>query len=134
MPEWTPLSPGIFARCLLEERGTALMLYRVGPGRRFEPHDHDSAELGVVLSGTGRLLLASESRTVRAGDAFFFAPGTSHGFETPADGGEAVSLNAVIPLELGVPRPLIESIWGRAAPAWAAPPVRPTRPRPRRRD
>jgi quercetin dioxygenase-like cupin family protein len=110
--EWTPLSPGVMARCLLEERGTALMLYRMEAGRQFAPHEHATAELGVVLSGEGRLLLATERRSVRAGDTFFVGPGTSHGFETFADRGEAVVLNAVCPAHLDDPRPLIEAIWG----------------------
>ncbi|MGI0155634.1 MAG: cupin domain-containing protein [Thermoplasmata archaeon] len=112
MSEWTPLSPGVLARCLLEERGTALMLYRMQPGLRFAPHQHSTAELGVVLSGEGRLLLGSEARPVRAGDTFFIGPGTSHGFETFVKGEEAVVLNAVCPTRLDDPRPLLEAIWG----------------------
>jgi quercetin dioxygenase-like cupin family protein len=100
------------ARCLLEERGTAIMLYRMEPGLRFAPHQHSSAELGVVLSGEGRLLLATDSRPVRAGDTFFVAPGTPHGFETFPNGSEAVVLNAVCPTRLDDPRPLIEAVWG----------------------
>lgn len=110
--EWTPLGPGVMARCLLEERGTALMLYRMEAGHRFPPHEHATAELGVVLSGEGRLLLATETRSVRAGDTFFVGPGTSHGFETFPNRGEAVVLNAVCPARLDDPRPLIEAIWG----------------------
>ena len=131
--EWAPLLPGVMARCLLEERGTALMLYRIEPGLRFSPHEHSSAELGVVLSGQGRLLLGSESRPVRAGDTFFVGPGTSHGFETLPDGGEAVVLNAVVPLRLDDPRPLLEAVWGRGtSPDLPGGPKPPTSKRPRR--
>lgn len=51
---------------------------------------------------------------MRAGDSFFVAPGTAHGFETFAGGGEAVPLDAVCPAQVDEPRPLLEAIWGRA--------------------
>jgi quercetin dioxygenase-like cupin family protein len=113
--EWTPLTPGVESRCLLEERGTALMLYRMDAGLRFALHQHVTAELGVVLSGEGRLLLGTEARAVTAGDTFFVGPATPHGFETIEDRGGAVVLNAVCPTRLDERRPLLEAIWGWVA-------------------
>jgi quercetin dioxygenase-like cupin family protein len=136
--DWTLLSPGVMSRCLLEEHGTALMLYRMDAGLRFDPHSHLSAELGLVLSGEGRLLLGAESRPVRAGDTFFVGPGVSHGFETFPNGGETVVLNAVCPACLDDPRPLIEAIWGSAGSAARNPathrPVKPPHQRRRARS
>jgi mannose-6-phosphate isomerase-like protein (cupin superfamily) len=51
-------------------------------------HSHDEAEVFFVVSGTGRLTIDAETRTVSAGDTVFIAPGSSH--ELVNDGPERV--------------------------------------------
>jgi quercetin dioxygenase-like cupin family protein len=103
--EWFTFAPGVKARCLVEDRGTALKLYRIQPGLKLGLHHHAFAELGVVLAGEGRILFDVETRTVRAGDSFFVAPGMTHGFETAGGAEETVLLNVECPPESDVAKP-----------------------------
>ena len=92
--EWITEAPGVRSRAMVDEQGAALRMYRMEPGLRFSMHQHAFPEFGVLLSGEGRILFESGSRDVRAGDSFYLAPGTLHGFESLPAGEEVVFLNA----------------------------------------
>lgn len=82
---------------MVEADGSSIILYRLDPGRRFARHEHPFHELGVVLAGQGRLLIAEEGRRVGEGDSFYIPGGTPHGFEVDADN-PVVLMNVTVPL------------------------------------
>lgn len=88
---WVSIAPGVTVRRLAEGGGTAMMLYRIDAGTRFDLHRHDFPELGVILSGEARVSLSGEERPVRPGDSYYIPPNTLHGFLLP-DAGEPVVL------------------------------------------
>jgi len=96
-------------RPLVEGVGITLVLYQMEPGTRFEAHRHEFGELGVVLQGTGSMLVEDEERELRAGDSYYFPPNCLHGL-TVADGSEpmvTIDVVASLPADLPVP-PLAE--------------------------
>jgi quercetin dioxygenase-like cupin family protein len=82
---------------MVEGNGSAIVLYRIDPGTRFESHTHDLSELGVILAGEGLFVTEGGSRIVREGDSFFIPPGTRHGFEVPRTGGTVMMMNVTVP-------------------------------------
>jgi quercetin dioxygenase-like cupin family protein len=98
---WVQIGPGISARLLVEGHGTAMMLYRLDPGSRFEQHHHDFPELGVVLSGEGTFRLADGARRVRAGDSYYFPANTEHGFVTAMTNEPVVMVDVSAELSAG---------------------------------
>ncbi len=86
---WHQIGPGVRVRRVLQEDGTALRLYRLEPGSRFDLHTHDFPEMGMLLSGSGTLVFEEEEQPAQAGDSFYLPVGLRHGFRV-ADGREPV--------------------------------------------
>jgi mannose-6-phosphate isomerase-like protein (cupin superfamily) len=60
-------------------RNQSLAEARLQPGQSTTPHYHPRAEeIYFILSGSGRMQLASEIRTVGVGDAVAIPPGVAH--------------------------------------------------------
>ena len=54
------------------------------PGQEHAPHAHaDQDKFYYVLSGSGRVQIGDESRTVAAGDAAFAPAGVEHALHNP---------------------------------------------------
>ena len=102
---WVVAHPGVEIRPMVEGLGTAIVLFRIAPGTRFESHTHEFAELGVVISGGGHYLFGSESRTVRDGDSFLIPPGVPHGFEVPPGGPPVVLIDISVTTRPGADSP-----------------------------
>jgi quercetin dioxygenase-like cupin family protein len=96
-PGWTTLASGVEMRHMVGGYGTSIELYRMSPGSRFERHDHPFPELGILLSGKGRLLIADEERLLTEGDSFYIPGGAPHGFVV-APGAPVVVMNVTVPL------------------------------------
>jgi quercetin dioxygenase-like cupin family protein len=105
-PVWIALSDGIHVRRMVDGNGCEINLYQLAKGRRFDSHHHPFAELGVMLSGRGTLLIETEERPLQEGDSFYIPGDTPHGF---AVGGTrpAVLLNVTVPqlVTEGAPSP-----------------------------
>jgi quercetin dioxygenase-like cupin family protein len=90
---WSRYSPGVRVRHLIDGEGTALHLYQIEPGTRVAIHAHEFPELGMVLSGTGMILLDDEERVTQAGDSFYLPGGLRHGFQVPSGGVPVLMIN-----------------------------------------
>ncbi|MGP8073036.1 MAG: cupin domain-containing protein [Thermoplasmata archaeon] len=95
-PNWELIADGVHARVMVEAQGSTIILYKLDRGRRFERHEHASAELVVVLYGGGRSLMGEEERTLRGGDSLCIPAGLPHGFVVD-EHGPAVLLNVTVP-------------------------------------
>jgi quercetin dioxygenase-like cupin family protein len=95
-PDWTPVASGVEVRHLVGGYGASIEMYRMSPGRRFERHEHPFPEMGVFLSGRGRLLIGDDERNVSEGDSFYIPSGTPHGFAV-ARGAPVVTMNVSVP-------------------------------------
>jgi quercetin dioxygenase-like cupin family protein len=73
-------------RRLIGAEGVVLQLYQIEPGTRFDLHEHDFPELGLVLSGTGAITFDEGERVTEAGDSFYLPGRLRHGFRVPARG------------------------------------------------
>jgi quercetin dioxygenase-like cupin family protein len=91
--EWSRLAPGVRVRQVVHGGGTVLRLYRLDPGTDFQVHVHDHAELGMVLAGSGLLLVDGAERRLEAGDAFFLPAHLPHAFRADDQGEPALFLN-----------------------------------------
>ncbi len=94
---WESLADGVWVRRMVEGSGSAIHLYRLESGRRFEEHEHPFAELGVVLSGRCVFRVGGEPKTVRGGDSFYFPAGVRHGCEV-VSAHPSVILDVAVPL------------------------------------
>ena len=103
-PDWAAQCDGIHVRPMIEGNGVSILLYRLEPGHRFEPHHHPFPELGVVLMGRGRAQFGDEERMLREADSYYFPAGMLHSFEVEGDG-PAVLMNVTIPLPPDIPGP-----------------------------
>ncbi len=115
-PPWVELARGVRTRRLVEANGITLALYRMRPGTAFKLHSHLFAELGVVLSGSGRAHFGDETRDLRAGDSFYISPGTAHDFRVN-EGEPVLMLNVSVTLheaENGIEHESIEKFAARA--------------------
>jgi len=90
---WRRLSPGVRVRHLIDAEGTSLQLYQLEPGTRFELHEHDFPELGMVLSGKGKLTFDEGDHRAEAGDSFCVPGRMRHGFSVPDDGPPVLLIN-----------------------------------------
>jgi quercetin dioxygenase-like cupin family protein len=90
-PSWSSPAPGVRVRPLVEGAGTGLMLYQIEPGTRFQLHAHPFPELGLIISGAGVLVTATEERPAAGGDSYYFPASMEHGFRVP-DGRDPVVL------------------------------------------
>ncbi len=64
----------------------SLILVDAGPGEGPSLHEHDYAELFVVLEGEATFTDGREERTVRAGQIAIVPGGQPHGFVNPGPG------------------------------------------------
>jgi quercetin dioxygenase-like cupin family protein len=103
-PAWTDVASGVQVRRMVEGNGSAINLYRISPRRRFEAHRHPFPELGVVMAGRGRMIIAGEERIVEEGDSFYIPAGTLHGFAVTTRE-PAVILDVTVPQLPDVPGP-----------------------------
>lgn len=94
--KWVAAGTGVEMRPMVEGGGTTVVLYRMAPGSKFEPHTHTFAVLVVVLSGRGRFLVEQEYRDLQEGDSLFLPPGTRHGAEIPEGHGPVVTLDVTV--------------------------------------
>lgn len=85
-----------FANRPLGTVGTGVSHQRLRPGvRQAFGHRHQHAEeVVVVLSGTGRVKIDADVRSVRTLDAVRFAPGATRAFEAGPDGLELLVVGA----------------------------------------
>lgn len=90
------MGDGLHVRRMVEGNGCEINLYQVARGRRFDPHQHPFAELGVVLSGRGTMIVGEEERTIREGDSFYVPGNAPHGFAVTGNR-PAVLLNVTVP-------------------------------------
>ncbi len=100
---WVKVKPGIEMRSLVEGAGTALVLYRIEPGRNFIPHTHPFPEYGTVILGRGRLLLDGRPQELLEGNSYFVPKDIPHGFDSPPQPGPIVLLHVVVERELTGP-------------------------------
>jgi quercetin dioxygenase-like cupin family protein len=101
---WSRLSPGVRVRHLIDGEGTALQLYQLEAGTRFDLHAHPFPELGMVLSGTGIMVIEDEEQRTEAGDSFYLPGGMPHGFRVPEEGPPVLLLNVEAGVGSDVPR------------------------------
>jgi hypothetical protein len=100
-------------RALVEGEGTALVLYRIDPNRRFAAHRHPFPEYGTMVAGRGRLLLETGAREVREGDSYFIPSGLSHGFESHAGPNSVVMLHVAVGLATRLRASMFRHLVGR---------------------
>ena len=93
---WVAAGNGVQMRPMVEGAGTTIVLYRMAPGTRFEPHSHTFAELAVVLSGRGRFLVEDQERDLQEGDSLFLPPGTRHGIIVAEGSPPVVTLDVTV--------------------------------------
>jgi len=98
------LGPGVRVRHLIDGDGTALQLYQLEPGTRFDLHTHDFPELGMVLSGTGALVFEEGNRTTETGDSYFIPGRLPHGYLVPDGGSTVLLLNVEAAVGSTLPR------------------------------
>jgi len=92
-------------RPLVEGVGTALILYSVDPGTRFDAHRHAFGELGVVLQGSGRITVEDEERELRAGESYYIPPNSLHGLSVSEGTEPMVLIDVAASLPPDVPLP-----------------------------
>jgi quercetin dioxygenase-like cupin family protein len=119
-PPWTSPAPGVRVRPLVEGSGTALMLYQIEPGTRFEVHSHPFPELGLVLSGEGVMLACQDQRRIVSGDSYYYPSSVEHGFFVPKDSGPVLLLDVSAVAEGKTPPSLAEMV-ARLKTQWVAP-------------
>lgn len=127
-PGWITLASGIHVRKMVEGNATAIDLYQMEPGGRFEPHRHHYAELGVVLSGRGTLRIGGEDRLLREGDSFYIPGDIPHGFVVES-ARPVVLLNVTVPKLPDVAGPTASEVLRVAAEAARSGPNEPVRVR-----
>lgn len=67
-------------------RNQSLAEARLASGQSTTPHYHrKTEEIYFILHGTGEMRIASETRTVRSGDAIAIPPGAIHQIHNPGD-------------------------------------------------
>ncbi len=104
-------APGVegrFGRKHLESRDLGISVFRYAPNVRSPmAHSHkEQEEAYVIVSGSGRMLLDSETRELRAWDVVRVAPEVVRAFEAGADGLEILAVGGPRPEDGdGVPGP-----------------------------
>jgi quercetin dioxygenase-like cupin family protein len=108
---WLWAGPGVEMRSLVEGEGTALVLYRVGPGRTFASHRHRFPEYGTVVSGRAELLLDTGPRPLRDGDSYYVPSGIGHGLAVPAGKEPIVILHVAVGIGAPVRAPMFRQLY-----------------------
>jgi quercetin dioxygenase-like cupin family protein len=107
---WSRLAPGVRVRRLVNGAGTALRLYRLDPGTDRDLHDHDFAELGMLLVGSGVMLVDGVERRLEAGDSFFLPARIPHAFRADARGEPVLFLNVEADEGSAVRRSMVDDL------------------------
>ncbi len=108
---WVRAGAGVEMRSLVEGEGTALVLYRIGPGTTFTPHRHRFPEYGTVVSGRARLLFDTGPRGIRGGDSYYVPSGLDHGLEVPSASEPVVILHVAVGIAARVRAPMFRHLF-----------------------
>lgn len=100
---WVAVTEGVTMRPLVEGEGTALILYRIDPEVRLEPHTHAFPEYGTVVYGRGTLTIDGRSRAVNESDSYYIPSNLRHGLDVDPKGGPMVILHVAVSLPRGAP-------------------------------
>ena len=91
---------GLVSKLLVGQEGSVARLtvtwVVVDPDREQAPHAHESEQVYVVVHGTGRMQVESESADLAAGDAVWIPGGIRHGIENTGRG-QLVYVTAATP-------------------------------------
>jgi len=71
--------------------------YRYAPGAVFPPHQHEAAQLTVILAGRIRFSVDGHALELAFGETLYIPGGALHSAEVPKDSEPVVSLNVFHP-------------------------------------
>ena len=71
--------------------------YHYDPGSRFPQHQHDPAQITIVLTGNIRFHIDNEDFDLGEGEAVYIPSGKTHSARVPTDGKAVESLNIFHP-------------------------------------
>jgi quercetin dioxygenase-like cupin family protein len=77
--------PGVHLAQLAAGERTSVQHFTIEPGRTVPEHSHDHEQAGFLVEGALTFVVAGETRTVEAGDAYVLPGGEPHAVENRGD-------------------------------------------------
>ena len=76
---WEPVTDGVTRKIMTYDANLMLVKVAFETGSVGAAHAHVHTQMSYVESGTFAITIADETRTVRAGDAYYIPPNVRHG-------------------------------------------------------
>ncbi|GAB4024306.1 cupin domain-containing protein [Spirosoma koreense] len=76
---WEPVGEGVKRKIMTYDANLMMVKVAFEAGGVGTPHSHYHTQMSYVASGTFSIMIGEETRTVRAGDAYYIPPNVWHG-------------------------------------------------------